>query len=175
VTDRDLPQLIAALGNARGPLEGPAPEGFASAIAKLHWEPHQRELLELMDKNDGAAAPNIAPILLQRPKALDIDYICSNFDHALPRSRRVYCALLGKVKQNDQTVSTLLRALADSSPAVRVVAANVLAENRGQADKTTGPLLERLADENEFVTASVASALARLNATNAAPGLFTNL
>jgi HEAT repeat protein len=175
VTDRDLPQLIAALGKMTGVLDGPVADGIASAIAKLHWEPHQRELLVLLEENDGAQAQRVAPILLRRPEGLDADFLSTHFDRAPVRARRVYCALLSRVPQTDQTRKALLRALSDPAPAVRWEAATVVGAAAGFAPQKTAPLLERLSDENEYVAAAAATALGESNATNAAPALLANL
>jgi HEAT repeat protein len=175
VTDHDLPQLIDTLGKTqKGLLDGPVADGIASAIAKLHWEPHQRELLAMLEEDDGAAR-TVAPILLRRPEGLDADFLSTNFDHAPARARRVYCALLSRLPQTDQTRKALLRALSDSAPAVRWEAATVVGAASGFAPQKTAPLLERLSDENEYVAAAAASALAQINQTNAAPALLANL
>jgi HEAT repeat protein len=173
VTDRDLPALIAALGKV--PAGEPVADGIAQAIGKLHWEPEQRELFALLEKNDGAAAPIVAPILSQRPEGLDAVFLSTNFDHAPVRARRVYCTLLSRVPQTDQTRGALLRALSDASPAVRWQAATALGATGGIAPRNVGPLLERLNDENDYVAAVAAAVLGRMNATNIAPALLTNL
>jgi len=173
VTDRDLPALIAALGKV--PAGEPVADGIAQAIGKLHWEPEQRELFALLEKNDGQEAQIIAPILLQRPEGLDAVFLSTNFDHAPLRARRVYCSLLSRVPQTGQTRGALLRALSDSSPAVRWQAATALGAATGNAPRNAAPLLERLNDENDYVAAVAAAALGRINATNVAPALLTNL
>jgi HEAT repeat protein len=173
VADRDLPALIAALGKLPG--AEPVADGIAQAIGKLHWEPEQRELFALLEKGDGQAAQIIAPILMQRPEGLDAVFLSTNFDHAPARARRVYCTLLGRVPQTDQTRGVLEHALSDAAPAVRWQAATVLGASTGGATRIAGPLLERLSDENEYVAAVAASALGRIKATNIAPALLTNL
>jgi HEAT repeat protein len=175
VTDRDLPQLIAALGRTQSVLDGPVADGLASAIARLHWEPHQKKLLALLEENDGAQAQVVAPILLRRSEGLDADFLSTNFDHASARARRVYCALLSRLPQTDQTRKALLHALSDPAPAVRWEAATVAGAASGSAPQRTAPLLERLSDENEYVAAAAASALGQINETNAAPALLANL
>jgi hypothetical protein len=175
VTDRDLPQLIAALAKTQSVLDEPVADGITSAIAKLHWEPHQRELLALLEKNDGVEARMVAPILLRRPEGLDADFLSTNFDHATARARRVYCVLLSRVPQTDQTRKTLLHALSDPAPAVRWEAVTVVGAASEPALQKTGPLLERLSDDNEYVAAAAASALGEIHATDAAPALLTNL
>ncbi len=175
VTDRDLPSLIETLSNTQNNLqEGPIATGIASAITKLHWEPHQRELLAMLDENDGAAR-TVAPILLRRPEGLDAEFLSTNFDHAQARARRVYCALLSRLPQTDQTRKTLLHALSDPAPAVRWEAAAVAGAASEFARQEAPPLLERLSDENEYVAAAAAAALAQINETNAAPALLANL
>jgi HEAT repeat protein len=175
VTDRDLPQLIAALGKNQSVLEEPVAAGISSAIGKLHWEPQQRELLALLEENDGAAARIVAPVLLRRPEGLDAEFLCAHFDHAPAKARRVYCALLSRVPPTDQTRQTLLHALSDAAPAVRWEAATVVGAASGFAPEKTAPLLERLSDDNEYVAAAAVSALEQLKATNAAPALLANL
>jgi hypothetical protein len=175
VTDHNLPQLIAALGRTHSVLDGPVADGIASSIARLHWEPHQRELLALLEENDGAQAQEVAPILLRRPEGLDADFLSTNFDHAPARARRVYCALLSRLPQTDQTRTALLHALSDPAPAVRWEAATVAGAASGPAPQKTAPLLERLSDENEYVAAAAAAALGQINETNAAPELLANL
>jgi HEAT repeat protein len=173
VTDRDVPELIAALGKAFSSQAEPA-EGLAAAVAKLHWESHQRELLALLEKNDGQGVRWVAPILLQRPEKLDAVFLSTNFEHAPAAARRVYCALLSRLPQTDQTRGVLLRASSDPAPAVRWEAATVLATG-GNVPEKTAALLERLGDDNEYVTAAAVSALGQLNATNAAPALLADL
>jgi HEAT repeat protein len=175
VADRDLPALIAALGKTQGKPGEPVLDGIAQAIARLHWEPDQRELLALLEKDDGAEAQIIASILLQRPEGLDAVFLSTNFAHAPARARRVYCALLSRLPQTEQTRDALLRALTDPEPAVRWEAATVLGVGAGNAPPKTGPLLQRLSDENDYVAAVAASALGRINATNSAPALLANL
>jgi HEAT repeat protein len=175
VTDRDLPQLIAALGKTEGGPDEPVADGIAAAIGKLHWEPHQKELLALLAENDGLVAPKVAPLLLQHPEWLDANYLSSSFDHAAARARRIYCALLSRVPQTDQTRKVLLRALSDPAPAVRWEAATVVGTASGSASEKTAPLLARLDDENEYIVAAAALALGEIKATNAAPALLTNL
>jgi HEAT repeat protein len=174
VTDRDVPELIDALGKTLMGQQGPASQGIASAITKLHWESHQRELLALLERNDGEQARMIAPILLQRPEGLDAVFLRTNFEHAPAPARRVYCALLSHLPQTDQTRGTILRALSDPAPAVRLEAATVLGAG-GSGPEKTAALLERLNDDNEYVTAAAVAALGQLNATNTAPALLTNL
>ena len=175
VTDRDLPRLIAALSQNQGVLDAPVADGIASAIARLHWEPQQRELLALLEEHDGAQAPEVAPILLRRPEGLDAQFLSTNFDHASARARRVYCALLSRLPQTDQTRLVLLHALSDPAPAVRWEAAKLAGAASGSAAQSTTPLLERLSDENEYVAAAAASALGQSNETNAAPALLAHL
>ncbi len=175
VTDRDLPELIAALGKTQGAVDEPVADGIASAIGKLRWEPHQKELLALLVENDGAVAPKVAPLLLQHPEWLDANYLSASFDHASARARRIYCALLSRVSQTDQTRKVLLHALSDAAPAVRWEAATVVGTASGTAAQKTAPLLERLNDENEYVVAAAALALEEIKATNAAPAMLTNL
>jgi hypothetical protein len=175
VTDRDVPDLIDALGKALNGQPGPAAEGIATAITKLHWQTHQKELFALLEKNNGQNARTLAPILLQQPEGLDSAFLSTNFDHAPAAARRVYCALLSRLPQTDQTRGVLLRALSDAAPAVRMEAASVLGASARDVPEKTAALLERLKDENEYVTAAAVSALGQLNATNAAPALLTNL
>jgi HEAT repeat protein len=175
VTDRDVPELIAALDKTLSDQPGPAAEGLATVIARLHWEAHQRELLALLERDDGQQARTVASILLQRPEGLDAALLCANFEHAPAAARRVYCALLSRLPQTDQTRGVLLRALSDPAPAVRSQAATVLGSLGGNAPDKTAALLARLNDDNEYVTAAAASALGQLNATNAAPALLANL
>jgi hypothetical protein len=117
----------------------------------------------------------IAPIFLERPEGLDAAFLAGNFDRAPARARRVYCALLSRVPQTDQTRGALVHALSDSAPAVRWEAATLLGAASGDAPPATAPLLERLGDDNEYVAAAAAAALAQLKASNAAPTLLTNL
>ena len=175
VTDRDLPALIAALGKFQGEAGDPVSEGIAAAIGKLHWETRQRELLALLEKDDGEQARIIAPILLQRPEGLDAVFLSTNFERVPARARRVYCSLLSRVPQTEQTRGALLRALSDAAPGVRWEAATVLGASAGDAPQKTGPLLQRLSDDNDYVAAAAAAALGRIHATNAAPALLTNL
>ena len=175
VTDRDLPELIAALGKNQSGTEEPVSDGLASAISKLHWEPRQRELLALLEKDDGQGAQTVAPILLGQPEGLDAVFLSTNFDHAPARARRVYCALLSRLPQSVQTRAALLRALSDPAPAVRWEAAAVLGAAWSDAAQKTAPLLDRVTDENQFVAAAAAAALGQIRATNAAPALLTNL
>jgi hypothetical protein len=129
----------------------------------------------LLEKEDAGTARAVALVLLQRPEGLDADFLCTNFDHARPRARRVYCALLSRVPQSAQTRGALLRALSDSAAAVRQEAANALGASSNSTPQVTAALEERLSDENEYAAAAAASALARLNATDAAPAILTNL
>jgi HEAT repeat protein len=175
VTDRDVPELIAALGNALAQPPAPACEGIAAAISKLHWEAHQKDLLALLETNDGQEAKTVAPILLQRPEGLDAVFLSANFEHAPAPARRVYCALLSRLPQTDQTRGVLLRALSDPAPAVRWEAATVLGAAAGDVPQKSAALLGRLNDDNEYVTAAAVSALGQLDATNTAPALLTNL
>jgi hypothetical protein len=175
VTDRDLPRLIAVLGRNQSVLDAPVADGIASAIARLHWEPYQRELLALLEEHDGAQAQEVAPILLRRPEGLDAQFLSTNFDHASARARRVYCALLSRLPPTDQTRKVLLHALSDPAPAVRWEAATVVGAASGSDTQRTAPLLERLSDENEYVAGAAASALGQINETNAAPALLANL
>jgi HEAT repeat protein len=175
VTDRDLPQLIAALGNLRrGPADA-AGEGITSAIARLRWQPCQKELLALLEKNDGAQAKSASAILLQRPEWLDADLLCTNFDHVSARGRRVYCSLLARMKPAEATRAALLRALADPAPAVRWEAATDLETAFRDAPAIIAALQERLNDDNRYVVAAAAGALGRLGATNAGPALLAKL
>jgi hypothetical protein len=112
---------------------------------------------------------------LRRPEGLDADFLSTNFDHAPARARRVYCALLSRLPQTDQTRTALLHALSDPAPAVRWEAATVAGAASGPAPQKTAPLLERLSDENEYVAAAAAAALGQINETNAAPELLANL
>ncbi len=82
---------------------------------------------------------------------------------------------MSRIPQTDRTRKTLLRALSDSAPAVRWEAATVAGADSEFARQKTAPLLEQLKDENEYVAAAAVTALAQLNATNAAPALLTNL
>jgi HEAT repeat protein len=175
VTDRDLPELIAALDKSLTDGPAPAAEGIATAISKLHWETHQKELLALLEKNDGQEVRTVAPILLQRPDGLDASFLSTNFEHATAPARRVYCALLSHLPQTDQTRATLLRGLSDSSPGVRWESATALGTSAGNVPEKVTALLERLSDDNEYVTAAAVLALSQLRATNVAPVLLTNL
>jgi len=174
-TDRDVPELITALDKSLSEEPNPASEGIATAIAKLHWEPHQRELLALLEKNDGQEIRVVAPILLQRTEGLDAAFLSTNFAHVPAPTRRVYCSLLGRHPQNDQTRGVLLRALSDSAPGVRWEAATAMGNAGGDLSEKVPALLERLNEDNEYVTAAAVSALGQLKATNAAPTLLTNL
>ena len=147
--------------------------GLASAIAKLHWEPHQRELMALLEVNDGAEARIIAPILLRRPAGLDFGFPLRPF-----RSRA------------SQRTACLLRALEPCClhrPDAQGVAVCVIQIPRppcvgraaricgrpppGFAPEKTAPLLARLSDDNEYVAAAASRhALGQINATNAAAG-----
>jgi HEAT repeat protein len=175
VTDRDVPELIAALSKTLGGQPEPASDGIAAAIAKLHWEAYQRELLALLERNDGQDARAVAPILLQRPEGLDAQFLSTNLERAPAPARRVYCALLSRLPQTDQTCGVLLRALSDPVSAVRWQAATVLGAAAGNVPEKTAALLERLNDDNEYVTAAAVSALGQLDATNAASALLANL
>jgi hypothetical protein len=175
VTDRDVPELIAALDRSVGEQPGSAVEGIAAALAKLHWEPHQQELLALLEKNDGLEIPVITPILLERTKSLDVDFLSTNMEHVPPLARCVYCTLLSRLPPTAQTRGTLRRALSDASPAVRLQAATALGADAADVSEKVAALLRLLNDDNEYVTAAAASALGQLKATNAAPALLTNL
>jgi hypothetical protein len=175
VTDRDVPALIDALGKTQGGLSEPVSDGIALAVARLHWEPWQKELLALLEKNNGEQAQRIAPILMKRPESLDPVFLSANFSHAPARARRVYCVLLSRVPQTDQTRRVLLSALSDAAPAVRWQAATILGAVPGMASQKIAPLLARLSDENDYVAAAAAAALGHDHATNIAPALATNL
>jgi len=83
--------------------------------------------------------------------------------------------LLSRVPQTVQTRGVLLRALSDTAPVVRLEAATVLEAASSNTPQLTGALLERLSDDNEYVAAAAAAALGRINATNVAPAVLTNL
>jgi hypothetical protein len=175
VTDRDLPELIAALGKIQNGAADQVSAGLAEVIGGLHWEPQQREIFALLEKDDGQAARIVAPILLQRSEGLDAVFLSTNFDHAPAPARRVYCTLLSRLPQTDQTRGGLLRALSDASSAVRWQAATVLGASTNNAPPMTEALFERLSDTNDYVAAAAAAALGKFNASNLAPALLTNL
>ncbi len=172
--DRDVPALIAALGRVGEEQWQPVSDGLCQAIAKLRWQPYQRDLMALLETNGAGHAIVIAPILLEHPEGLDAGLICSAFDAAPPRARRIYCELLSRLPATDQTRATELRALSDSAPAVRWEAATVIETNAPNAGFVE-PLLHGLSDTNQYVVNAMAKALARIKASNAAPAMVTNL
>ena len=175
VTDRDVPALLTALGKCLDTQPGPAADGIASALGKLHWAGQQKALLAMLETNEAQNIRFVVPILMQRPDELDAAFLCSNFDHVPPPARRVYCTLLARVTQTDQTRGTLLRALSDASPGVRWEAATALGATTSDVSQKVAALLGRLNDDNEYVTAVAVSVLGQMKATNVASILMINL
>lgn len=175
VTDADLPALIAALGKNRAESPFRVADGIATAIAELNWAPCQRDLIALLDKDDGRHSGPVFSILNRHPAWLDTAFLCANFNHVSPPARRVYCALLGLEPTNDLSRATLLAALRDSAPAVRWQAAFALAEPSSGAEKNMPALLRVLTDENPLVAAAAAFALGHSGAANSAPALLARL
>ena len=174
--DADVPALIGALAKTDSESSsGPIPAGIAAAIARLNWARWQKELLALIDRNDGILAGTIASILLHRPEWLDAAFLSANFDNSTPRYRRVYTLLLGSVPRAEQARAALLRALHDDSPAVRWQAVVAVTHASWDSPQKVSPLLERLADTNEFVAATAAFGLGKTGDAAVAPILFSNL
>ncbi len=175
VTDADLPALIRALGKTDGVWSGsPVSGGIAAAIGKLKWEPAQKELLALIDKDDIHAGA-VASILVERPEWLDGAFLSANYDRGSTRCRRVYALLLGRAQQTGQTRASLLRAARDDAPGVRWQAVLAVAGASWDTAQKITPLLDRLSDSNEIVAAASAYGLGKIGATNVSPALFTNL
>ena len=125
---------------------------------------------------DTILADSAAQILLQRPASLDVKALIANFDVQPPRTRRLYCVLLGSVaQQTDAAGKLLLRTTQDVDDGVRWQAALAIGYMHGQNDHLVTTLLSCLKDTNQFVAAAAVHSLARLGATNIAPALLIKL
>ena len=137
---------------------GPIPAGIAAAIARLNWARWQKELLALIDRDDGILAGTIASILLHRPEWLDAAFLSANFDNSTPRYRRVYTLLSEASRGRNRPAPRSCAPCTMTSPAVRWQAVVAVTHASWDSPQKVSPLLERLADTNEFVAAAAASA-----------------
>ena len=173
-TEKDLPDLLEVLTHTKGDEHGDIVDGIAEIIAKLPWESHQKQLIELLAAPDNALADASARILVERPEVLDTTLLISSFSHQPPRTRRLYCAILSRLPQETDAIRKLfLKALNDQAAGVRWQAA--LAIGKTNASPSDAALLETLNDTNEIVAAAAVYSLAKLGATNTAPVLFAKL
>jgi HEAT repeat protein len=173
-TEKDLPDLLEVLTHTKADEHGDIVDGIAEIIAKLPWESHQKQLIELLAAPDNALADASARILVERPEVLDTTLLISSFSHQPPRTRRLYCAILSRLPQQTDAIRKLfLKALNDRADGVRWQAA--LAIGKTNASQSDAALLETLNDTNEMVAAAAVYSLAKLGATNTAPVLFAKL
>ena len=149
---------------------------MAEIIARLPWESHQKQLVELLASADNVLADSVARILTERPAALDTAALISRFNRQPPRTRRLYCAILSRLpQQTEATRKVLLQALRDREDGVRWQAALAIGKAAWNDPRSHSALLESLKDTNEVVAAAAAHSLARLGVTNAAPALLAKL
>jgi HEAT repeat protein len=175
-TEKDFPDLFEVLTHAKGNEHGDIVDGIAGIIAKLPWESHQKQLIELLASGENLLADASARILTERPAAVDTTALISSFNRQPPRTRRLYCAILSRLpQQTEATRKVLLQALRDREDGVRWQAALAIGQAGGNDPQSHSALLESLNDTNEFVAAAAAHSLARLGVTNAAPSLFAKL
>jgi HEAT repeat protein len=169
-TEKDLPALIEAM------VRGYMANDLAGIIAKLPWEPHQKQFVELLAANDNALADASAHILVSRPEVLDTTLLISGFNRQPPRARRFYCAILSRPPQQTAPIrKLLLQALHDPDEGVRWQAALAIKKAGWNDPQSNSALLETMNDTNEIVAATAAYSLAKLGATNTAPALLAKL
>jgi hypothetical protein len=175
-TEKDLPDLLKVLTHAKGDNRGDIVEGVAEIIARLPWESHQKQFVELLASRDNTLADAAAHILVQRPEALDTSMLISGFTRQPPRTRRLYCALLSRLRQQTHaTRKLLLQALHDNADGVRWQASLAIGKAGWNDAQSNSALLERLNDTNELVAAAAVHAFVQLGATNTAPSLSVKL
>ncbi|HWY29872.1 MAG TPA: DUF3160 domain-containing protein, partial [Candidatus Acidoferrum sp.] len=109
-SDKELPDLIQFMAESTNSDED-VTVGIADIIERLHWEPYQRRLIQLLALPDTLVSDFAAQILMQRPENVDTTALISGFDHQPARARRLYCLLLSCMpQQTEATRKVLLRA-----------------------------------------------------------------
>jgi HEAT repeat protein len=175
-TSNDLPQLLKVMTDETGRERWDVVEGMAEIIARLPWEPFRKQLIEMLAAPNQTLADAAAHILIARPGSLNQAEFISAFKKQPVRTRRLYCALLGRLPDQTETTRTfLLEALQDQADGVRWQA--VLAIKTAKLDdaQSTSSLVACFADKNELVGAAAAWSLGQLGATNTAPELLAAL
>jgi HEAT repeat protein len=150
--------------------------GIAEIIERLHWEPYQKQLVQLLSSPDTLLSDFAAQILLQRPEHVDTATLISDFDRQPIRTRRLYCVLLSSLpQQTEATRSALLKAAQSPDAGVRWQAMLVFGNAHWEVNPPIGAITEGLKDTNQYVAAAAVRTLARVGATNLAPLLLSNL
>jgi HEAT repeat protein len=175
-SEKDVPLLLDTMIAARGDQSGDIMDSMADTIAVLPWEAHIHKLTELLAAKENALADAAARILTERPTSLDSAVFISGFAKQPVRTRRLYCAILGRLpKQTEDTRKFFLQALHDPEAAVRWQAALAIAKAGWNDTQSQAALLGALNDQNELVGAAAALSLGKLGATNAAGPLLAKL
>ena len=175
-TEKDLPDLFDVLVRTKGEDRADIIEGVGNIIARLPWESHRKQLIELLASNDTGLADAAARILTERPASLDPTVFISGFNQQPTRTRRLYCAILSRFpQQTDATRKFFVAALHDRADGVRWQAAVVIGKAGWNNAAIQTDLVESLNDPNALVGAAAAYSLGRLGATNAAPALLARL
>jgi HEAT repeat protein len=174
-TERDLPELIEVFTHTK---DGSYDilDAVGEIIARLPWESHQKQFIDLLASPENMRANAVARIFIEHPTALETGIMVSAFAHHPPRARRLDCVILSRLPtQTDATRKLLLQALQDPAEGVRWQAALAIGKAGWNDAQSDSALVATLNDTNELVGAAAAYSLARLRATNEAPALFAKL
>ena len=175
-TEKDLPALLRAMGNAEMDPAGNLVDNIAVIIGGLPWQSQQEPIVRLLASPNDTLAQAAASIILRQPALLDTSLLTTGFHQQPPQTRRICCSLLSQVPHpNPATRQLFLEALHDPADAVRWQAVLAI-EKIGQGDPSCRQaLLNALDDTNRFIVAAAAYSLGQLGVTNAAPVLLAKL
>jgi hypothetical protein len=172
VIDADVPALLDAIPRVPPRL---AP-GIWRCVSELNWKPHAGRLLQWLEQGANSEADAAAYVLAGRPADIDVDRLALRYNKQSPRTRRLFCYLIGKSKHpGPRGTQVLLAAMADPHPALRYQGALAVADAGVQNAEIIARLMTVLDDQNPFVAAAAAHALAALQAKEAAPRMCRRL
>ena len=144
---------------------------YAVCIARLPWRTHRDALMELLHHEKIQYADSAAYIMSHSPADIDVKALLAHFDGQPPRTKRLYCYLLGHSKSQD-AIKTLIQSLLSKDVGVRYQAANALGAAGIKNPETVTALTGALDDPNDYVAIEAAISLYHLKAKEAAPEIF---
>jgi len=176
-TADDLPALLELVTHTKSEEDRwDIVDGLTEIIGRLPWGSCQTQMVPLLASPDSMLANAVARIFIEQPAAVDTTVLTAGFNRQPPQTRRFYCAILSRLpQQTEATRKMLLQALRDPADGVRWQAVLAIGTARMNDSQSQSALLETLNDTNQFVAAAAAYSLARLDATNSAPKLFSKL
>lgn len=149
---------------------------IADCIARLNWLPHRATMMDLLRHDTPQYADSAAYLLSQRPDDIDRSALASTYDGQKPRTRRLYCYVLGHSKQSDEAVTELLlKMLEDKEATVRYQAALAVTHRGVREQRIDHRLIAGLDDPNPYTGAAMAQTLVALKVAESAPYMLARL